>query len=133
MGIYGFMSVGVGAVFGAWLRWWLAVLLNPILPALPLGTLVANLLGGYLMGLTLGYFEHFQTLALETRLLIATGFLGSLTTFSTFSAETTALLLRHEYGWASLIIGSHVVGSLLMTVLGIGTMALIKGWIGTAP
>ena len=60
---YGFLAVGVGAVFGSWLRWWLQVLLNAVLPNLPLGTLAANLIGGYLMGLALGYFEHFQTLA----------------------------------------------------------------------
>lgn len=128
---YAFLSVGVGAAFGAWLRWGLGIVLNPMLPNLPLGTLAANLIGGYLMGLALGYFEHFQALAPETRLLITTGFLGGLTTFSTFSAETTTLLLRHEYGWASLIVGSHVVGSLVLTVLGIGTVALIKSWMGT--
>jgi CrcB protein len=125
---YGFLAVGVGAVLGSWLRWWLGILLNVVLPNLPLGTLAANLIGGYLMGLALGYFEHFQALAPETRLMITTGFLGGLTTFSTFSAETTTLLLRHEYGWASLIIGSHVIGSLVMTLLGIGTVVLIKTW-----
>jgi CrcB protein len=123
---YAFLTVGVGAVIGAWLRWWLAALLNPLVPNLPLGTLAVNLVGGYLMGIALGYFEHFQALAPETRLMITTGFLGSLTTFSAFSAETTTLLLRHEYGWATAIIGSHVAGSLVMTVLGIGTVALLK-------
>jgi len=132
MTAYAFVSVGVGAAFGAWLRWWLGIVLNPMLPNMPLGTLAANLIGGYLMGLTLGYFEHFQALGPETRLFIATGFLGGLTTFSTFSAETTTLLLRQEYGWASLIIGSHLAGSLAMTVLGIATVALIKSWMGTS-
>ena len=133
MGVFGFVSVGVGAVCGAWLRWWLGLVLNPVLPALPLGTLVSNLLGGYLIGLALGYVEHFQALTPEVRLMITTGFLGSLTTFSAFSAETTTLLLRHEYGWAALMISTHLLGSLLMTVLGIATVALVKGWIGTPP
>ena len=128
---YAFFAVGFGAAFGSWLRWWLGIVLNSVLPNMPLGTLAANLLGGYLMGLALGYFEHFQALAPETRLMITTGFLGGLTTFSTFSAEATTLLLRHEYGWATAIIGAHVVGSLVMTLLGIATIVFIKLWIGT--
>lgn len=133
MTLYGFAAVGIGAMIGTWLRWWLGLALNGVLPQLPLGTLAANLLGGYLMGLALGYFEHFQALAPETRLMITTGFLGGLTTFSTFSAETTTLLVRQEYGWASLIIGSHVAGSLAMTVLGIGTVTLVKSWMTPSP
>jgi fluoride exporter len=126
MPVYGFLSVGVGAAVGAWLRWWLSNALNPIVPMLPLGTLASNLLGGYLIGLVLGYIEHFQTLSPELRLLITTGFLGGLTTFSTFSAEGTALLMRQEYAWAGILIGGHVIGSILMTLLGVGTIALLK-------
>src|SRR5678815_5763617 len=126
MGVYGFVSVGVGAAIGAWLRWWLSVALNPILPMFPLGTLVSNLIGGYLIGLVLGYIEQFQTFSPEMRLLITTGFLGGLTTFSTFSAESTALLLRQEYLWAGMVIGGHVIGSILMTLLSVGTVALLK-------
>ncbi|MFP5406635.1 MAG: fluoride efflux transporter CrcB, partial [Gammaproteobacteria bacterium] len=84
-----FAAVGVGAAFGAWIRWGLGLLLNPVFSTLPLGTLAANLIGGYLMGIALGGFEHFQTLSPAFRLLVTTGFLGGLTTFSTFSAETT--------------------------------------------
>jgi len=123
------ISVAAGAVIGAWLRWALGIALNPLLPTLPLGTLAANLLGGYLMGLALGYFEQFQALSPEIRLLITTGFLGSLTTFSTFSAETTTLLLRQEYGWTALIVVAHVLGTLAMTVLGIVTVTLLRGWL----
>ncbi len=126
MGVYGFFSVGVGAAIGAWLRWGLSVTLNPVLPMFPLGTLVSNLVGGYLIGLVLGYIDHFQSLSPELRLLITTGFLGGLTTFSTFSAESTALLMRQEYLWAGAVIGGHVVGSILMTMLGVTTIALLK-------
>jgi CrcB protein len=71
------------------MRWWLSVLLNPIMPSLPLGTLTANLMGGYLMGVAMAVMEHSQTLSPELRLLVTTGFLGGLTTFSAFSAEAT--------------------------------------------
>ena len=127
MVFYGIVSVGVGAMLGAWLRWMLTLLLNPIIPMLPLGTLTSNLIGGYLIGLVLGYIEHFQTLSPEMRLFITTGFLGGLTTFSTFSAETSALLLRQEYLWAGLMIGAHVIGSIAMTLLGVATIAWLKG------
>jgi CrcB protein len=128
MASYGLASVAIGAVIGAWIRWGLGMALNPIVPTIPLGTLVANLLGGYLMGLALGFFEQFQALSPEARLLVTTGFLGSLTTFSTFSAETTTLLLRQEYGWATLIIVAHLLGTLLATMLGIATVALLRSW-----
>lgn len=126
MGLSGFVSVGVGAMFGAWLRWWLSLALNPVLPMLPLGTLISNLVGGYLIGLVLGYIEHFQAFSPEARLFITTGFLGGLTTFSTFSGESTALLMRQEYVWAGTLIGAHVIGSIVMTLLGVGTIALLK-------
>ena len=81
------MAVGGGAAAGAWLRWLLGMMLNPVFPTLPLGTLAANLLGGWLMGLALGFLGHYESLPPEMRLFITTGFLGGLTTFSTFSAE----------------------------------------------
>ena len=127
MVLTGFISVGVGAMFGAWLRWWLGIVLNSLLPTLPLGTLAANLIGGYLIGLAMGSVEYFQALSPEVRLFVVTGFLGGLTTFSTFSAETMTLLLRHEYLLGATMVGAHVVGSLAMTLLGIGTVALLKG------
>ena len=127
MVLTGFISVGVGAMFGAWLRWWLGIVLNSLLPTLPLGTLAANLIGGYLIGLAMGGAEYFQALSPEVRLFVVTGFLGGLTTFSTFSAETMTLLLRHEYLLGATMVGAHVVGSLAMTLLGVGTVALLKG------
>ena len=121
MAIYAFLAIGTGAAFGAWMRWGLGLWLNPALPELPLGTLSANLIGGYLIGLAVAFFTQYPGLSPEWRLLIITGFLGGLTTFSTFSAETVTLLLRGQYAWGSAIIIAHLGGSLLMTVLGIQT------------
>lgn len=119
--IYSFLAVGIGAALGAWIRWGLGLWLNPAMPELPFGTLAANLLGGYLIGLALAYFIQHPGLSPELRLLVITGFLGGLTTFSTFSAETVTLLMRGQYVWGMAIIVSHLGGSLLMTVLGIQT------------
>lgn len=124
MNLLGFVAVGAGAAVGAWLRWWFGILLNPVFPTLPLGTLAANLLGGFLMGLALGFLSHFESLAPEVRLLVTTGFLGGLTTFSTFSAETVTLILHEQFGWAAVIILVHVAGSVLMTLAGIGALGM---------
>ena len=121
MGIYGFFSVGIGAALGAWLRWGLSVTLNPIVPMLPLGTLTSNLVGGYLIGLVLGYIDHFQSMSPEMRLLITTGFLGGLTTFSTFSAESVELMLSGRYGAAAVHTAAHLFGSLALTAAGIAS------------
>ncbi len=121
-----FIAVGLGAAIGAWLRWGLGLWLNPVLPELPLGTLSANLVGGYLIGLAVAFFMQHPGLSPEWRLLIITGFLGGLTTFSTFSAETVTLLARGQYAWSLSIIAAHLGGSLLMTVLGMQTMKWIQ-------
>ena len=121
MTLYAFMAVGLGAATGAWLRWGLGLWFNPGLPELPLGTLLANLIGGYLVGLAVALFMQHPGLSPEWRLLIITGFLGGLTTFSTFSAETVTLLARGQYAWGVTIIAAHLLGSLLMTVLGMQT------------
>ena len=121
MTIYGFLAVGLGAAVGAWLRWGFGLWLNPVLPDLPLGTLSANLAGGYLVGLAVAFFMQHPGISPEWRLFIITGFLGGLTTFSTFSAETVTLLLREQYLWSTGIIAAHLGGSLLMTVLGMQT------------
>lgn len=125
MGFYAFLSIGAGAATGAWLRWWLGILLNPLFPTLPLGTLVANLLGGFLMGMAMQLLMQHAVLPPELRLAITTGFLGGLTTFSTFSAETVTLLLRQEYLWTLVIVLVHVLGSVGMTLLGILAMKLL--------
>ncbi len=121
MTLYAFIAVGLGAATGAWLRWAFGLWLNPVLPELPLGTLLANLIGGYLVGLAVAFFMQHPGLSPEWRLLIITGFLGGLTTFSTFSAETVTLLVRGQYAWSATIIAAHLLGSLLMTVLGMQT------------
>lgn len=122
------LATGCGAFLGACLRYLFGLALNPVFPTIPLGTLAANLLGGLVMGLVLGAFTQFQTLAPETRLFVTTGFLGGLTTFSTFSGETVTLLLRQEYAWTAAIIGLHLIGSLAMTLLGfVIAQALLRG------
>jgi len=127
MGLNGFLVVGAGAAIGAWMRWWLGIMLNATLPALPLGTLAANLIGGYLIGLFMGIFAVASTFPPEVRLFIVTGLLGGLTTFSTFSAEAVTLLTRGQYGWATTHILVHVLGSLVMTGMGLFTIQLIRG------
>lgn len=121
----GLLAVGSGAALGAWLRWWLGIVLNPLFPTLPLGTLAANLIGGYLIGITLAILTHFEALPPEVRLLLITGFLGGLTTFSTFSAEAALLLGRSQYGWGAVLIAAHVVGSIAMTFAGAASMRLV--------
>jgi fluoride exporter len=100
--------------------------LNHVAPNLPLGTLAANIVGGYLIGIAVEIFVQHLTLAPEWRLFIVTGFLGGLTTFSTFSAEAVALLTRNEYGWAVALIAAHLFGSLVMTILGIMTVRALS-------
>ena len=125
MSFTGFIAVGGGAAAGAWLRWWLGMLLNPIFPTLPLGTLAANLLGGWLMGLAMGFLTHYESLPPEMRLLLTTGFLGGLTTFSTFSGETATLISHEQYGWTAAIVAGHVIGSVLMTLAGIAMIGMV--------
>lgn len=115
------LAIGAGATLGALLRWVLSVRLNPLLPALPLGTLVANLVGGYCVGVAIGWLGQHPELPPQVRLFVITGLLGGLTTFSTYSAEVVAHLEQGRLGWALLLAGAHLAGSLVLTMLGLAT------------
>jgi CrcB protein len=119
------VAVGAGAAIGAWARWGLSLLLNPLFPTLPLGTLAANLVGGFLMGVCMALISHYEAMSPELRLLLTTGFLGGLTTFSTFSAEATTLLTRGQLAWGAALIASHVVGSIACTFAGIALTSAV--------
>lgn len=121
------VAISVGASAGALLRWWLGDRLNALFPLLPPGTLAANILGGYVIGVAVALFASFPALPAEWRLLLITGFCGGLTTFSTFSAEVVALLQRGQGLWALLEIGAHVGASLLMTFAGMATVFWARG------
>jgi CrcB protein len=123
-----FAAVGIGAALGAWLRWGLGALLNPSFPPLPLGTLVANLVGGLLMGGAMEIAARHTLLSPEARLFVTTGFLGGLTTFSTFSAETVSLLLRGEWLWSAALISAHVIGAVALTIAGLWLARVFFGW-----
>ena len=119
------LSICAGASLGALLRWVLSMQLNPLLPLLPAGTLAANLIGGYLVGIAVALFAAMPDLSPQMRLFVITGFLGGLTTFSTFSAEVISQLQQGRPGWAMAIAFTHLVGSLALTALGIATV----GWL----
>lgn len=120
------LAVSIGAALGALLRWQLGVRLNTLLPGMPLGTLVANIAGGYIIGLAVAYFSQTPSLSPEWRLFVITGFCGGLTTFSTFSAEVVSLLQEGRMAWAMGTILTHLSGSLLSTFAGLGTWQLLK-------
>lgn len=111
---------------GALLRWLLGLKLNALFPTVPPGTLAANLIGGYVVGLAIAYFAAMPNLSPEWRLLIITGFCGGLTTFSTFSAEILSLLQQGRMSWALAGISVHVIGSLTATFAGISTVTLAR-------
>ena len=125
--IYSLLAISLGASLGAISRWLLGLALNAIYPLIPLGTLAANWLGCYIIGLASSIFAFLDLPASShLRLLVITGFLGSLTTFSTFTAEMCALLRNEDYRAALAGIGLHVGGSLIMFFLGIGTFILFQ-------
>ncbi|SDY05085.1 CrcB protein [Allochromatium warmingii] len=119
------IAIASGAGLGALLRWALGLRLNALIPSLPLGTLTANLLGGLLIGVALAWISRHPSLPPELRLFVITGFLGGLTTFSTFSAEVVTLLSKGELLWGLAAIGAHLLGSLTMTALGIWLVHLL--------
>jgi CrcB protein len=127
MNFAAFVAVGAGAACGAWLRWGLGLWLNPAFVFVPLGTLVANLVGGLLMGLALALIQAWPAMSPALKLLLTTGLLGGLTTFSTFSAEAFHLLQRGALGWLTLHLTLHVGGSVLMTWAGYSIFNALRG------
>ena len=119
-------AIFVGAGLGALLRWWLGLALNSYFPSIPPGTLAANLIGGYIIGMAIAFFATSATIAPEWRLFVITGFCGGLTTFSTFSSELVVLLQQGQSLSAFAAAALHLAGSVLMTFAGIGTVAVLK-------
>jgi fluoride exporter len=122
----GIIAVSVGGGSGALLRWWLGLTLNQYFPAIPPGTLAANLIGGYVVGAAMAFFASYTALAPEWRLLVITGFCGGLTTFSTFSGEVVTLLQQGRLMLALAAAAAHLLGSLLMTFAGMGTVLMLR-------
>ena len=121
------LAVGIGAALGAWLRWGLGIWFNSVHAHWPLGTLAANLGGGYMIGIAVAFFQGYPGLPIEWRLFAVTGFLGGLTTFSTFSAEAMLLLQRGDYIWALGHSALHLIGSIACCIAGFATWRAITG------
>lgn len=121
------LAIGFGAAFGAWLRWGLGLWLNTLETHFPIGTLAANLIGGYLIGIAVGLFAAHPGVSPEWRLFAITGFLGGLTTFSSFSAESMVLLQRGQYAWALAHVAVHLIGSVAFCIAGFATYRTIAG------
>ena len=120
-----FAAVGIGAVLGAWLRWFLADEFNAVLPHLPLGTLIANIGGGLVIGFAIAWLAADSQIHPNVRLFLVTGFLGALTTFSSFSAESLQLLHAGRYGWALAHSAAHLFGSLAAAAAGFAAYRVI--------
>ena len=121
-----FLYIGLAAAMGAWARWGMGILLNTIHPVIPFGTLTVNLIGGYLMGISMGAYELFSDLSPDLKLIINIGFLGGLTTFSAFTAEVFQLLQKNEFVSSLTLIALHLIGSILMAYFGWLSICFIK-------
>jgi fluoride exporter len=121
------IAVALGGMLGCLLRWFLAIIMNRYFPAIPPGTVAANFIGCYIIGMAIAFFAAYPAIAPEWRLFVTTGFCGGLTTFSTFSAEVVVLLQSGRSLWAAGAVAVHVVGSILMTLAGIATAVWLRG------
>ncbi len=128
MNAIGFVAVGMGAALGAWMRWLLGLALNPLFVAVPLGTLAANIVGGYLIGIAVGVFHVNTHFPMAWKLFAITGFLGGLTTFSSFSAEVVERLLGGQPLLALGLASIHLLGSLTATYLGLLSVGATRIW-----
>ena len=128
MNAIGFVAVGMGAALGAWMRWLLGLALNPLFVAVPLGTLAANIVGGYLIGIAVGVFHVNTHFPMAWKLFAITGFLGGLTTFSSFSAEVVERLLGGQPLLARGLASIHLLGSLTATYLGLLSVGATRIW-----
>lgn len=123
------LAIALGSTVGGLLRWFLSLKFNSMF-TLPLGTLLSNLIAGYIIGVAIGYFSNTPQLSPEWRLFIITGFCGGLSTFSTFSAEIIQFFQKGELFWGLSTIAIHVIGSLLMTAIGLASYQWLRGLIG---
>ena len=121
------LAISIGSALGGLLRWALSLRFNALLLNLPPGTLLSNLIAGFVIGVGIAWLAQAPGLAPEWRLFLITGFCGGLSTFSTFSDEVVALLQRGQLGWAAAEVGVHVVGSVLATLAGMGVFTWLKG------
>ena len=112
------LSIALGSVIGAWLRWGISLRFNSVFENIPFGTVIVNLIGAFIIGLAVSFFSN-SSISPNYKLFVVTGFCGALTTFSTFSVEIVALLQASKFEYASSTIAIHVIGSLIFTVLGI--------------
>lgn len=122
---WSFLAVAIGGALGSLFRWFLGIRLNAAFINLPLGTLAANVIAGYVIGVAIAGFARTPQLAPEWRLFVITGLMGGLSTFSTFSAEVVQRLQDGRLGWAAGEILIHVGASVVMTLLGIATVSLV--------
>ncbi|MBL8525416.1 MAG: fluoride efflux transporter CrcB [Betaproteobacteria bacterium] len=123
----GLLAVGGGSALGGCARWGLSVWLNPRHAMFYWGTFAANAIGGFLVGVAVAYFTRHADLSPEWRLAVITGFLGGLTTFSSYSAEVVGLMEKGEIGWALTVAGTHLAASLLLTALGFWVYRQLAG------
>ena len=112
------LSIALGSVIGAWLRWGISLRFNSVFENIPFGTVIVNLIGAFIIGLAVSFFSN-SSISPNYKLFVVTGFCGALTTFSTFSVEIVEFLQASKLEYAISTIAIHVIGSLIFTVLGI--------------